>query len=278
MPGWLSFFLIFFHIFQTVGYMKNISVVCSRLRRRSILAAGLVSAFLAFVCTPSLWASAGVVFSGVTSSVGSSSSWNGPVGVAADTAGNLYVASYGGWYISKVVLATGATSTISNFSVEYPQDMKIYGGNIYIASQGDGYIKVYSLVTQQLVNTLSCPGVFALSIDASGNVYAGLDAGASSKIEVFPSGSSTPTVIKSSGLTSMTGLAITPSGQLYAADTSANTIYAIDTTNNYALTTVPIHVTEPRGLVFDSLGRLYVAAAGTPNNSNGEVLRYPANS
>jgi len=216
-----------------------------------------------------------VTFVGAQSTVGTSSNWNGPVGVAADDSGNLYVASYTGHYISQVNLASGVVTRINDFTVSYPQDMKIVGGTLYIASQGENLIKGYSLSTHALVKSLPMTGIFALAVNAAGDIYAGVDAGVSSKIYVFPAGSSTPTLVKGSGFTSMTGLAVDSHGYLYASDTGANKIYVFDPNLSYAQSTVPISVNGPRGMVFDSSDNLYLAVGGTVGANNGYVYRFP---
>jgi hypothetical protein len=91
---------------------------------------------------------------------------NNPVSVAADTAGNLYVADSGNKRVRKIALAAGTITTIGNGKSPYPDSLHTFpcalavdaAGNVYIADSGiSGIRRVPAAIASQSVNESDAP-------------------------------------------------------------------------------------------------------------------------
>ena len=184
---------------------------------------------------------------------GSQASLHGPIGLAFDSKGNLYVAEYFGHRIRKVDTTGNVTtfagsgaqgfkngpSTQAQFS--FPYDVVSDGkGNLYVADGGNHRIR---------------------KIDVSGNVttFAGSGIGVKDG-PALQAGFSLPS-----------GLAFDMSGNLYVAERGNHRIRKIDTSGNVTTVagsgvagfkdglTTQAQFNEPNHMVFDSHGNLYIA-------------------
>ena len=181
-------------------------------------------------------ASAGqpVTFTGTTVSYTPVSGAASPQAIAADAAGNLFVADKQGttantaiYRVSlvanslapQITVATGFTNPVSVAVDAY--------GNIYVADSGAGFVYkltpgVVSGVPGYVQSTVSLPGALpvAVAVDAAGNLYV-QDSISHSVIEVPVSGPNT-TVL--TGLITPTGLSVDGSGNVYSADSNTGNI------------------------------------------------------
>lgn len=81
--------------------------------------------------------------------------FNVPFGLAADGAGNLYVANTYYNSIRKVVVATGVVSTLTCPHCNYPASVVSDGANtLYVANQGDSTLLTINLTTG-IISTLA---------------------------------------------------------------------------------------------------------------------------
>jgi sugar lactone lactonase YvrE/outer membrane protein OmpA-like peptidoglycan-associated protein len=140
----------------------------------------------------------------INGATGATSEISQPVGIAVDSAGNVYVAQNNSNLIRKINGATGATTTLagdgtagyadgltgalSQFS--NPQDVAVdVAGNVYVADAGNNRIRKIDQTTG-IVSTLAGNGTasstngatgalssftnpYGLALDASGNLYVG---------------------------------------------------------------------------------------------------------
>ncbi len=141
---------------------------------------------------------AGTGLKGVADGIGDSANFYNPIGVAVDTAGNVYVADEVNNIIRKVS-ATGVVTTVAgdgeqgstdgaglSASFNNPKGVAVdIAGNVYIADAGNN--KIRKLSTAGVVSTLAGSGIqgsadgtstvasfdfpTGLTVDASGNVY-----------------------------------------------------------------------------------------------------------
>jgi sugar lactone lactonase YvrE len=141
---------------------------------------------------------------GSTDGKGRAAQFSRPSAVAADRAGNLYVADTDNSTIRKIVIATGEVSTLAGTAGRYggtdgigaaaefgsPQGLAVDdGGNLYVADTYSGTIRKIVLATAEVSTIAGSPGYFAnpgadgigtaahfnhpagMSVDSAGNLY-----------------------------------------------------------------------------------------------------------
>jgi hypothetical protein len=177
----------------------------------------LLTAFLLFFAY-TLPATGQVYVGGVQSQI-AGSPWNGPVGVASDTSGNIYIAQYSAnSSIIKIDAKTHVTSTLISTSASVCgstlSDTQALASdssnNLYIADQGNGRVLVYNHTFSTCTASYTVTNPFAIALDSSANIWVTTDAGSSSKVSEIPANSATgtqATAVVASGLTDATGIA-----------------------------------------------------------------------
>ena len=191
-----------------------------------------------------------------------SAALNGPVGVALDSAGNLYIADQGNQRVREVMSSGGIISTVA--------------GNGQATYAGDGL--------QATAASLYAPA--GLAFDTSGNLYIA-DSYNNRAREMETSG--VIVTAAGDGLTSgfggngdpaaetplfhPQGVAADPSGNLYIADTNHQRVIQVDPAGNVTTiagtgtagyngdgsTSLLLELNGPTGLALDSGGNLYIA-------------------
>jgi sugar lactone lactonase YvrE len=203
---------------------------------------------------------------GSTDGTGAAASFNNPTGIAADSAGNVYVADYGNNTIRKVT-PTGAVSTLAGTP-------GIYGnadgsgaaasffflsgiatdsaGNIYVADTGN--INIRKITSTGVVTTLAgMPGIpgntDGTGLAASFFILAGIAADSAGNIYVADTGNSSIRKITPAGVVStMVGASVVGSSDGSGAEASFR---------------------NPSGVAADSAGNAYIADTG--NNTIRKV-------
>jgi sugar lactone lactonase YvrE len=190
-------------------------------------------------------------------------SLQGPMGMAFDGAGNLYVADRYAYQIIKVTPERTRTTFAATSATQEPWGLAFdRAGNLYCANHGENTITMYT--PDGHASVFASTGLnhpTGLVFDQSGNLYVG-NGGAGEGpgfIEKFtPDG--TPSLFSDLGSRGPPCLAFDNAWRLYATSYYDDTVlrFAADGT-----ATVFAHTGyEPMGLGFDSLGNLYVADAG----------------
>jgi hypothetical protein len=199
--------------------------------------------------------------SGSADGTGSAATFNAPASVAADNAGNLYVADSASHTIRKIVISTGEVTTLagtvgspgfadatgSAAQFNYPSGVAVDStGNVYVADSSNNRIR--KITSGGVVTTLAGSGGYgfadgtgiaaeflgptAVAVDSSGNVYVA-DTN-NNKIRKITSGGVVTTLAGSGGSSAIDGTGSTatfhhPRG---VAVDSANNIYVADTNNH----------------------------------------------
>ncbi len=232
------------------------------------------------------------------------------LGVAVDTAGNVYVASDS---IHKWTAATGQASLLISTGLNSPFDVTVDAvGNVYIADTYDFAVKEWMPGTGQLTTLLSSElnFPFGLALDRVGNLYVadynhnaikewsratGQVSTLASNLNAKPSGvavdasgnvyiaepyapaiekwsASTGTaLLLSSGLSQPTALAIDPAGNLYITDRGDQTVKEYLPATGELV--VLISNLDCTGIALDAAGNLYLSAGLTMkwNAATGEL-------
>jgi T5SS/PEP-CTERM-associated repeat protein len=188
-----------------------------------------------------------------------------PLGLAFDSAGNLYV---GGGEIYKFT-PSGTKSVFATNDVSAQGLAFDSAGNLYVAS---GNLNIYkftpsgseSLFVNGMNNGFSQPQ--GLAFDRSNNLYVA-DGESDEIFKVTPSGSvSYFAGATNASIINLTGLAFDSSGNLYVADNSAGVVYKFIPSGSETVFATFGGSSYPYGLAFDSAGNLYVSTALNTNN------------
>jgi gliding motility-associated-like protein len=180
-----------------------------------------------------------------------------PLGLAADAAGNIYVADYNS---IKLIHAGGATETIySGGARGITVDA---AGNIYVAS-GSTAIKIPQDGSSP-INLNGFDSAIGIAVDAAGNIYVD-DYGVIIKIPA--NGFPRKTIGSGFG---PSGIALDAAGNLYAADQGNNAVKKIAADGSSTIT-IASGFSSPSGVAVDAAGNVFVADQG-----NNAVKMIPA--
>ena len=277
-----------------VGPSGNVYVAdTSSLKIRKITPEGLVTTL------------AGDGRSGYDDGIGTQARFFGPLGVAADASGNVWVADaddgFDGQYIKKIT-PDGVVVNLILYPGFNPIAVAVnYSGSLYVLDLDGGLWKISTDLKSSLLTTVvPSPGAsfstaWGVAVDGAANVYfSGRD-----KIQkITPNG--TVTTLAGSGSpgsadgagTSASfrgpkGLAVDSSGNVYVADRGNNTIRKITSSGIVRTlagsaspgsadgTGTAASFNSPAGVALDASGNLYVADSG---NNKIRKITLPGNS
>jgi hypothetical protein len=181
----------------------------------------------------------------------------GPVGLAFDHAGNLFVADYGandGTTIAK--LTPDGVASVFATGLSLPVGLAFDGpGNLYVSNIGNNTIMKFtpdgvgSLFASTGLNT-----PYGLAFDSAGNLYVA-NWGDSTILKLTPGG--VGSIFANTGLSLPQGLAFDSAGNLFATNHGNNTITKFTPAGVGSLFASGLD--NPYGLAFDSAGNLFVA-------------------
>ncbi len=231
---------------------------------------------------------------GAADGTGAAARLNRPADIAADAAGNLFVADTQNNVVRRVTAAGAVTTVATGFS--RPAGVAVDGsGNLYVADTGAGAVRKVSAagVVTTLASGLNGPS--GIAVDGAGNVYV-----ADTLNHVVRSVSAAGAVSIVAGAAGVSGsadgtgpaarfygpqgLAVDGSGNLFVADTNNDTIRRIVLASG-AVTTVAgqagaggsadgagnqARFSFPSGLAADMAGNLFVA--DTDNQTIREII------
>ena len=216
-----------------------------------------------------------VTFDGVVSTLNTGgNTLSDPPATAIDTAGNVYISSYGSGQIIKITpQGVASILTISGLTpgLSGPWGLAIGpAGDLYIADYlNKRVVKVTPSGAGSAVNlgSITLAGPTGVAVDSSGNLFIG-DASGNQIVEVPASG--TPTVLNITGLGAAlsypVGITVDIAGNLYIADYGNNRIVkvAAGTTAGAILSIsgLTTALAGPQAVAVDDLGNVYIADYG----------------
>jgi DNA-binding beta-propeller fold protein YncE len=181
-------------------------------------------------------------------------------GVAADYAGNVYIAVTLGNAIKEWVAASNTVITLVSSGLGFPWGVAVDGaGNVYIADSSNNAIKEWVAASNTII-TLVSSGLNnpeGVAVDGAGNVFIA-DTG-NNAIEEWVAASSTVTTLVSSGLNNPEGVAVDGVGNVYFSDAFNNAIKEWAAASNTVITLVSSGLSQPYGVAVDGAGNVYVA-------------------
>jgi len=228
---------------------------------RKITPAGLVSTF------------AGTGKSGSADGKGTAASFIYPSGLATDATGNIYVADKGNGLIRKIT----PDGTVTTLTVDATGNPVKYGTPYYVVVDGNGNVfftdlagSVIREISPQGITTTfytvngSNNGIYGLTIDKTGNLYAVIDGYV---LKITPSATSTVFV---SGFSGPWGITIDGGGNLYVVGFSDGvirkvtpdgvvTIFGGLSPTNFSGPVMNVNLEGLDGITADASGNIYVS-------------------
>jgi len=223
------------------------------------------------VITPLAPTSSGVAtpgYSGIPVILGSG--FIGPTGVAADAAGDVFVADYGNKAAKEIAAGSSIPVAIgSGFTSPFGVAVDA-AGDVYVADYGAS--AVYKIPAGNGTPVTIGSGFnhpTGVAIDAAGDVFVA-DHG-NNAIKKIPAGSNTPAAI-GSGFSGPIGIAVDAQGNLYIGDAGNNAVKEIPAGSNTPAV-IGSGFSKPYGVAADASGNVFVA-----DYSNNAVKEIPAGS
>ncbi|MDP7738083.1 serine/threonine-protein kinase PknD [Mycobacterium paragordonae] len=196
---------------------------------------------------------------------------SGPLGVAVDGAGNVYVADNGNNRVVKLDAATRDQSVLPFSDLRYAVGVAVDGsGTVYVTdSYNERVTKLAAGAANQTVLKLERNGPHGVAVDAAGNLY--LADWIKDRVLKVAAGTGAQTALPMTGLDGPEGVAVDGSGNVYVADLGDGQVTKL-TAETGVQTTVPFFgLVKPWGVAVDGAGNVYVSDAGT-----GRVVRLAA--
>jgi DNA-binding beta-propeller fold protein YncE len=194
-----------------------------------------------------------------------------PIGLAFDTAGNLYVSSDAPVYKIMKVTPDGTVSIFTRAGLRCPHGIAFDpNGNLYVANACANTIQKFTPDGRGTEFANADDGLdqpVGLIFDSSGNLFVSNAQGGRNDLGLVlkftPDG--VGSVFADTGFHTAFGLAFDSDGNLYVsnADARHSSIekFAPDGTDLGVFTRFGLNI--PRGMIFDASGNLYVANSGT---------------
>jgi sugar lactone lactonase YvrE len=183
-----------------------------------------------------------------------------PVGVAVDTAGNIYYVSR---TASNIILKATPTPTGYIETKVFTSASNVTGnvgidasGALYVI-EGNKVVKVSLGAGETTIATITGPSTFTsgLTVDVAGNVYATTS---TSIVKISAAGNGASTLI--SGLSSPSSVGVDSSGNLYIVEAgNSRTLKETLAGGGFTQSVLMTGLIGPQGLVVDARGNVYVA-------------------
>ena len=221
-----------------------------------------------------------------------------PYGVALDGTGNLYIADTHNSVVRKVgpatefpVTAVGATSVSQNVLVQFTADTFVSGFAVPKTQSGaqeftvgtvsgctlGGTLTTGTICTVSVTFSPQTPGLRFGALEAMNGTNSvvgtvGLTGVGAGPLGLFQPGTASVVSPGTYTLNNVGGVAVTPTGDLYIADSAHNRVVVVSPTGAASLvSTGSVALNEPIGLAVDSAGNLFIA-----NTGNGTVAEVSA--
>ncbi|MGA9667838.1 MAG: choice-of-anchor D domain-containing protein, partial [Terracidiphilus sp.] len=194
-----------------------------------------------------------------------------PFGIAADGAGNIYVADTGNNRIVRETLGQGpyTQSTVPTSPLSGPEGVAVdASGTLYIADTGNNRVLMEQFSSlgyvESVVPTSALYYPSSVAVDSSGNLYIADTYNNRVLLEVPSVGGFTETQVPTSPLSSPYGLAVDGNGDVYIADSGDNRVlmetYASGGYTESMVATSPLN--NPMAVALDGSGNVYIADNG----------------
>ena len=200
--------------------------------------------------------------------------FDGPAGIAVDTAHNVVFAEVAGNAVQALTAASGY-KTVETLGSGFSRPGGVAfdtAGNVVVADTGNNAIKV--LQSPAYTNIVPLGTGFILptgvTVDGSNNVFVADTGNNAVKVITAASHYQTTTAL-GSGFSSPTAVAVDGSSNVFVADTGNNAVKEILAAGNYStVRTLATGFNNPVGIAVDKSGNVYIADSG--NNEVREIF------
>ena len=204
---------------------------------------------------------------------------NGPQGIAADGAGNVYIADTGNGAIKEWNAATQSVTTLASGLYHLPGVALDGWGNVYFDNGSySGSFDEWTAATQAVKTLFSADPDYlpsGLAVDASGNVFFAEtnNYGTPRIAEWYVTAQIVAAVLLSGLNNDPQGVAADTAKNIYIADTYDNAVKKYNLTGGLSslVSLVPTGLASPRGVAVDLAGNVYIADTG-----NGAIKEWNA--
>jgi DNA-binding beta-propeller fold protein YncE len=199
---------------------------------------------------------------------------SGPVGLAFDPQGTLYVANHGNNSIHRYSNTGADLGGFASAGLNIPTGIAFDNqGRLVVCNYGDGSLSIYSptgALLKHVVTGLRNP--IALALDRNNNIFVSTpNIGANSGVFRFSPDGSQRTLFAAGIDFDPRGLAFDQAGNLYVANQHGNTVQRFSSDGISLGTFASTGLRDPFALAFDASGDLYIS-----NQSGGNIRRYSA--
>ncbi|RZL78966.1 MAG: CHAT domain-containing protein [Rhodococcus sp. (in: high G+C Gram-positive bacteria)] len=195
-----------------------------------------------------------------------------PVGVAVNTAGDVYVADNGNDRVLKLAGGSGPQTVLDFTGLEHPTGVAVnMAGDVYATDTGNN--RVLKLPggsgPQTVLDFTGLEHPTGVAVNTAGDVYA-TDTG-NHRVLKLAGGSGPQTVLDSTGLNDPVGLAVSTAGDVYVADNGNHRVLKLAGGSGPQTVLDSTGLDDPEGLAVNTAGDVYVADFG-----NDRVLKLAA--
>jgi DNA-binding beta-propeller fold protein YncE len=197
---------------------------------------------------------------------------SGPVGLAFDHTGNLYVANHGNNTIHRYSSNGTDLGIFANTGLSMPTGLAFdSAGRLHVCNYGDGSLNIYAATGDLLSRTTTgLLNPIALALDANDNIFVSTpNIGANSGVFRFSPDGRQKTLFATGIDLDPRGLAFDQAGNLYVANQLGNTVQRFTSDGVSLGTFASTGLKDPFALAFDACGNLYIS-----NQSGGHIRRY----
>lgn len=199
---------------------------------------------------------------------------SGPVGLAVDYHGDVFVANHGNNTIHRYSSTGADLGVFVNTGLNMPTGVAFDShGRLVVCNYGDGSINTYSPTGELLSRTTTgLLGPIALALDSQDNIFISTpNIGANSGVFRFSPDGSQKTLFATGLDLDPRGLEFDQAGNLYVANQFGNTVQRFTSEGIPLGTFASTGLKDPFALAFDDCGDLYIS-----NQSGGTIRRYSA--
>ena len=198
----------------------------------------------------------------------------GPVGLAFDSNGNLYVANHGNNTIHRYSRTGADLGIFVSTGLSLPTGVAFDSqGRLVVCNYGDGSLNIYSATGTLLSHVVTgMLNPIALAVDSRDNIFVSTpNIAANSGVFRFAPDGTHGTLFAPGIDLDPRGLAFDRAGNLYVANQHGNTVQRFSPAGISLGTFAHTGLRDPFALAFDPQGDLYIS-----NQSGGTIRRYSA--